>query len=173
MLNCATRWYVLRVEPKSEFSTERQLKQGGFEAFVPIEHKWKRRSRYSKRKYLAAYPAFLGYVFVGLGSGAAWPDLSQAKTIRGVLTIDGRPASLTSAEVQRLCELSGASVPYQSAVNPHRAIRPGEAARIVEGPFSGRTITVKAIVAQKARTIMELFGARRAIEIPLAALDVA
>ena len=56
---------------------------------------------------------------------------------------------------------------YGRAPKPHRAIRPGDEALIVNGPFARRTVRIDDIVGQKARMTMLMFGALKTIEIPM------
>ena len=81
-------WYVLRVEPRKEFSARAMLERRGFAVLLPMEHKWKSTSRYSKRKSLHSYALLVGYLFVGTTGKLPWHQLRALPFLQGFIAVD-------------------------------------------------------------------------------------
>ena len=70
--------------------------------------------------------------------------------------------------------LSTKAIPYSNAPNPHKAIlavRAGQKAEIVEGPFAGHRGSVSRVVGKNATVLVELFNSMQEVQIPVAKLE--
>ena len=167
-------WYVIRVHAKREFSACTMLERRGFSVVLPVEHKWRKASRHTKRKTLHSYPMLQGYLFVGVDGDLPWWELRELPFLVGYIgSAYGVPYALSRADLERMISISAVAVPYTNAPNPHKAIRPGDDAVIVNGPLAGRTIKVDSIVGQKAWFAQEILGSQHRVEIPLRMLEAA
>jgi transcription antitermination factor NusG len=177
----SVRWYVVRVAPQAEFKAADALKRSGLMTLVPVERKWVRRNPRSSHRAKRYFPLFVRYVFVGAQDIARqWSTVRQdphlyPRVVQGVLGVSvGRVLCLSRAEVDHLAGLSAEIVPYVRSVNPHKgrlAVRVGDKAGIIEGPFLGRTGTVSRIKGGRAHLLLGFFDSMRTVEIPVAALE--
>ena len=174
------RWHVARTGPMHEFRAVTALKRAGAVAFVPIEVKWTKRPGRALRTK-RNYPILVRYAFVGCADvKALWGKLREdpdvyPRILQGVLGINRhRPFELSEAEVSYLASLSENPVPYVQSVNPHKAalaVKEGQTARMIEGPFAGREGRVYKIVGKKAQVLTEMFNSWQIVEISVAALE--
>lgn len=156
-VSAAIKFYALRVHPQSELKTEAALKEIGYEAFTPIEWKWRRVKANSNRRRRWAYPMFIRYAFVGITGSpiqAHHHIASEIEYYQGMLGWNGKPYPLKTSDVEALQAMSGESVRYVGSINPHKAIiapKVGGLAQIIEGPLQGTTARVSSITNNKAR----------------------
>ena len=174
------RFHVVRTAPMQEFRAVSRLTTAGAVAFVPIEVKWtKRPGRASRTK--RNYPIFVRYAFVGCEDiSQLWGMLREdpdvyPRILQGVLGVNRRkPFCLSPAEVSYLASLSENPVPYVQSINPHKAalaVKEGQNALVIDGPFAGRTGKVSRVVGKKAQVLTEMFNNLVTIEISVAALE--
>lgn len=165
--------------PQKELEAVEVLKARGFDAWVPVEYRWRSVGPIRKRrKEVRPYPLLPRYLFVSLPPAASWYSLRNmefAKTgravISGYLERDGMPATLTSTEAATLRKISTDAPPRSIPLN--RGFSPGERVLIVDGPFKGWTTRVDRISRKRASCTLELFGSTRVIEFDLTQLEAA
>lgn len=169
-------WYALTVPPQKEFAAEAGLKARGHQVFVPHEYKWRRVSRYAKRRARKAYPLMVRYIFIGFEGSPPWHVIDGIEGVHGVarlLCFNGRPAQIPRDDVEYLRTLCGENAPQSQAPNPHKGLKPGDAAQIVAGPLQGQVVQIANLDAKRAQAIFTMLGSMRTIEIPLASLEAA
>lgn len=186
--------------PQKELEAVEVLKARGFDAWVPVEYRWRSVGPIRKRrKEVRPYPLLPRYLFVSLPPAASWLSLSSitfpmhqisvasdtgevstGETIRriggrpvisGYLERDGMPATLTSTEAATLRRISTDAQPRSIPLN--RGFSPGERVLIVDGPFKGWTTRVDRISRKRASCTLEFFGSTRVIEFDLTQLEAA
>jgi transcription antitermination factor NusG len=130
-------WFALTVHPKHEHIVERELRNHGFEAYVPVH---RARRRWSDRVKVLNMALFPGYVFCRF----ARPDKLRvliSPSVRGVVSNGREPVPIDDAEITSIRALiaSGRSInlcPY---------LRIGQQVRISHGPFASvRGVIVRA-----------------------------
>jgi len=129
LFESATRepWVVAHVRSRQEKVLARFLPPLGIPFYAPQREK---RTRRNGRSFVSYLPLFPGYVFLRADAP------SRALVWRSnviVRLIDVANPGILQAELEQLYRLqrSGASLA------PWRALDPGEAVRVVEGPFEG------------------------------------
>jgi transcription termination/antitermination protein NusG len=139
-------WYALTVPPQKERVAETILQKVQVPCFVPVELKYPRkRARFQARdKKLEPkrYPMFIRYVFAGFEGPIPLYDLSRLNVVTGVVGFDGRPFPIPQSAIDRLMKLSGTSIPWRNAPNPHKSFRTGDTVELVEGAFTGHTVDI-------------------------------
>lgn len=173
-------YYAIRTSPQREFALAGSfnsdgewidgiLERKGFEVFCPTEghHRRTKRGKGPRRVYMR--PMFPRYIF----AKAANPHLLRIadRHIAGVVSYaDGTPAPIPDHEIVKLKAMSGRIVPDASI---KRRPRPGEMAKITAGPFQGQLVKVEGLHGRRARIFMNLFGARKEVQISAEQLEVA
>lgn len=163
------QWYVAVVHAQKEFAARDRLNELGYEIIVPIEYKWRRRSRHCRKRVEVAMPLLPRYVFVGCEGQLPWWELRDCPMIQGFLGHDGYPKPLPPEAVRALEGLSFAIPTF----NPHKSIRAGDQVQFAAGPLHGKIARVRKIVHKRARVLIEVFSSMREIEVPLEILEAA
>lgn len=152
-------WYALRVQPQREFAAERILRDDGFEnVFVPLKHILAKPHRGQGRQLLAR-PVLASYVFIGFDPGAIpWGQVMRfEKLVIGVLGWQGEPMPFTDVDMLKwVFPLHQRPVPYIGHKSPRKRFR-SNAARIVTGPYEGRSVRTVGLRGNEPEAIYELF----------------
>jgi transcription antitermination factor NusG len=169
--------------PQRELEAVDCLKRHGYDAWTPVEYRWRSIGPLRKRrKEVRPYPMLPRYVFVALPPSASFYHLRAIafptptphrahSVIAGYLERDGMPATLTSTEAAALRKISTDAPPRSIPLN--RGFSPGEQVLIVDGPFKGWTTRVDRISRKRASCTLEFFGSTRVIEFDLIQLEAA
>jgi len=164
-------WYAIRTAPQREFTVEAMLRVRGYDVFMPVETKRKRVGRGQGRRIKpVSYPMFIRYIFVK--GPVPWLHLLATNHVTGVVGFDGAPAPIDDGAIAKVKAMS-ADVPHKASVNPHRALREGELAEIMAGPFAGQVVKISGLRGTKARIFLNLFGSKKEAEINLEDLEAA
>jgi transcription antitermination factor NusG len=168
-------WLVLRVAPQKEFEAAKQIADRGHAALCPFEQKWRRRHSRTRHKKQHKYPLFTRYVFAGI---SAWPGdyrdiIDSIEEVQGVVGVGAVPARLTESEIEWIKAIcaTGGDRDMQSATSVHKAIKPGEPVRIMEGSFEGKVGPLDCVLGKDAKVLIEIFNSMHLIKIPLAKIE--
>lgn len=171
------QWYVLRIEAQKEFAAQMILQKRGLTTFLPTEHRWRRRNKFTKQKELRKYPLMVRYLFAGFEPGIPlWFDLFRIPIIQSVVGVAGMPRQLDSAAVTRLIEHYHDGLvrpPQEKHMRTNREFGVGDAVRIVEGPFEGIVAPVHEITRGQAHIFAGLFNGEVPLKIDLDKLEAA
>ena len=136
------RYFVMLTEPNKELRAERNLKDMGFEPFVPKETKLVnygvRSGRTSAtRKREVIKPLFRGYLFLPLNRGWRFGPIYNCDGLRQ----NGRCFYVRNGEHVILCPrdvelLRQAERISAELAKPGSVYKPGQSVRMVEGPLS-------------------------------------
>jgi transcription antitermination factor NusG len=111
-----------------------------------------------------------GYVFVAAEGDLPWQSINDIPGVRGFIAQEDEPYALRPSDVERLLALSEVVAPDD---DPDRSLRPGDMARIINGPYSGKIVRVVDIVGGNAKWVGELLGSKRTISTRLSNLEAA
>lgn len=145
-----SQWYVLRLKPQTEMSTDQALRHIGFETMCPYA-KGQKYVRGARRDW--KWPLFTGYLFAAWRPfGAGWErltnDLDGIRSIRGILKReDGEPCVLSPEDAAYI-----ASISFGRYTSPEelRSLRVGDQVLIPDGPFEGYLAMLKNISGKMA-----------------------
>src|SRR5690606_29311991 len=130
------QWYVAVVPAQKEFAARDRLKDLGYQVMVPVEYKWRRKSRHTRKRIEVAVPLLPRYVFVGTDCPLYWWQVRRCPLIQGFLGWDGMPTPLPPAGVRALERLQfGIPEPIS---NPHKSIKAGDQVKFVTGAMRGK-----------------------------------
>lgn len=159
-------WYALIVPPQREFDVQRILDRKGLSAFVPVEWRWRKKSRYVKHKEKIPFPAFPRLVFIGAPAGTQpnWSWLVGIHLVNGWFAAPGAHVPLRFRTDDVIQVMRASKTPLFSAPDHHAYMQTGcefaagDEARILAGSLEGWKIKVKRIEGQEAVFDMEAFG---------------
>lgn len=93
-----SEWFALYTYPRHEISVSQHLEMRSVEVFLPLTQE---ESRWKDRTVSLQMPVFPGYVFARIPRQQRSRVLSAPGVVR-LLTFDGKPASIPSAEIDAL-----------------------------------------------------------------------
>ena len=163
-------WYAFRTRPGREFEAQHQIDRSGHETVLPVEFKYRRVNRYSKRRELRAYPAMPRYVFA---KASPHLEITRTRHVQGVVSLGGSNRPIPPRAAAHILNSSMDAAEYLLAPNPHRSFRKDDLVRLTDGPFEGHVVRVASINRGKACVIVAVFGAHRKIHVPLEILEAA
>jgi len=161
----AFRWFALQCKARSEAIVERQLTAASIETFFPTY----RLGRAWRAASIVARPLFPGYLFAHIDLTHAEPRLwRRLPGLIGPVSFDGRPAPIPDEIIDlirsRSAEVASAGGP--ALLN----VRPGDAVRILEGPFKDLDAIFDGALDGKARVrvLLDVLGRLSRVELPAA-----
>lgn len=178
-------WYIIRSASGRERAALESLQEVRLDAYLPCETRWRRTSKIKEK---AQHPLFAGYLFVQCEPRDFAPilDLDGVHQFVRYMRADGAPVPMPipAREVEKVRAQEAAGmydVTRPSARERKRqearakAMRKGEAVRLIDGPFSGfigRVIEMRAS-DRTALVDVEIFGRQIPVELPSEHLDAA
>lgn len=153
-------WHILTTAPQREFRARDEIKRLGMRTYVPAELRHRRAIGKQGRPVMIPYnvPLMPGYVFVG--APACWRDVMELRDVRGCIWSGGKPAALADAQIDHVRRLAN-----EIKSESRRGIVKGDSATILAGPFRGLDALVAEITGTSVTLELQLFGARREIEV--------
>ncbi len=182
-------WYVIFVPSQKEYIAQKMITQwigknspnpAGNDVgcvYLPLYSKWRRVNRFSRNKQRFAFPALPGCLWLGVQKGnETWYELFRLHLVYGVMSVANRPAGISGERLNRFIvennrELDVPDV--QQFMRSHHEFKTGDKVKIVEGPFDGHLVDVRAIKGGKAKILLELLGGSQEVEIALGKLEKA
>lgn len=117
-------WYVATVGHKQEALVQSQVRQAGFQTYLPLLFR-----KYSNRT-VAIAPMLPGYLFVKFNvSNSKWQEIARMQGVTGLLGWKGKPAHVPTRDIRRL--MSAGKVDKGVLV-----IKPGDLVEICDGSSS-------------------------------------
>jgi transcription antitermination factor NusG len=154
-------WYALHVRPRYEKQISQNLKQKGFEEFLPL---YSSRRKWSDRYKVVEMPLFPGYLFCRIDRNIRMPVL----VIPGVIRIVGFGDELTPVseeEVSAIRSIVKSGYPAE----PWPFLKVGQRVRIVEGALEGlEGILIKSKAGSRLVVSVDLLQRSVAVEIDAA-----
>lgn len=124
------KWYLIQTKPNSHLTASKNLKQQGFEVFLPLISKTTRTTKKFASKIV---PLFPGYLFLGCSSDTiSWKSINATRGVSKAVTLDGkyRPISVTIINgLKNRCDAN-------SLIKLNRNMVAGDRIKIGKGPFS-------------------------------------
>ena len=126
------RWYVVATQPSRERVAVQQLKNQGFEVFLPLR---KKTVRHSRRLLNKGAPLFPGYVFVSVDlETVRWRAINGTLGVKYILSAGDDPIALPHGFVETLIALVGAD----GCVTCSPDLKPGDKVELLAGPFASQ-----------------------------------
>jgi transcription antitermination factor NusG len=125
-------WYACYTRARHEKRVSEQLVRRGVETYLPL---MQRERQWSDRRKLVEFPLFPGYVF----GRFALAELHRVVTVPGVAMVirhNGVPSPIADHELENVRRFV-AGLAESGQVPEPRPLEPGEAVRVMHGPFAG------------------------------------
>jgi len=158
------RWYVVHTQPHRESCAQSHLADQGFAVFLP---RFVKNVRHARQVRTVVAPLFPRYLFVAL-----YPDRQRWRSINGthgvtsILTQDDRPCPVPAGVVEALAERCDAGQIMRAP-----DLRPGQAVRIVAGPFAEQLGAIERLAgAERVRVLLGLMGCSVAVKLDRSAI---
>ncbi len=151
-----TTWYIIRCMSQRERWLSNELHVSlGLECYVPIE-----RNVVTLRKKCIERlrPLIPGYVFVCCIDSIPWSDVAEMRHVMGWLEIDGMPATVTDAEVERIREMVRQ---HNRSLEDTMTFRVGDRVRAKDGPFASMEVLLRSVRGTQATIEVHMLGSTR------------
>lgn len=125
-------WYLIQTKPQQEFIAEKNLKNQGYESYLPLVSQEK---VIQKRIEVKVLPLFPRYLFVKLKNDFSSKSWMPIRSTKGVSNIVRFGMTLASASDQLIEILK--SREFQHTTNIQPLYRKGQVLKIIQGPFAG------------------------------------
>lgn len=167
-------WYVLRVPPQKEQRVADQLRRRGWDVFLPVEHRYRKKTRYCKSKVAIPYPLMPGYVLLGSPSmPVPWLRIFEHSDATSVIGYQGRPTQIQPAVIDRLLGLAKMShwdrPAWEKHMPTYREFGVGD--EVVPRMMPGQPFKVEAIRDKKVKLMLGLFGREHEVWVDIAQVD--
>jgi transcriptional antiterminator RfaH len=168
-LEGGSAWYLTQVRPNQFHIAEHNLARQGFPVFCPTQEETRRRGG---RFVSETRPLFPGYVFVSFNpASSAWRTINSTYGVSKLVTFGGRvpapvPRNLVAGLMAR-CDRAGHLLPPQ-------ALKPGDKAHVLSGPFAQFVATVESLAPQqRVWVLLEILGGQKRVSLDLGQLRTA
>lgn len=172
-------WYVLTVHAGKEEAACRILERGRwvtgerlvrpwrvgavmemgevlrFETFLPLKTIHVRERRGAQKRVPVTRPLVNRYLFMGFAGPVPWLRLMELNVVTGVVGIDGEPAVVPAAAVDRMKRLYAGG---RAVVEPVTTLKAGDRCQIDAGPAHGTFVVIERITGASARFLCEATG---------------
>lgn len=160
-------WYVVQAKPRRESIAEGNLQRQCYVTYLPkIRLRKRRRDRWTN----VVEPLFPCYLFIRVDTGAQ--SLSPVRSTVGVANLVRfghllRPVPDAVIDYLKARESDGTGLRTDDAW-PHR---PGDAVRVLAGPFAGlEGIYHERVQENRALLLLELLGRLNTVTVPMVAI---
>jgi transcriptional antiterminator RfaH len=162
-------WYLAQVRPNQFHIADHNLIRQGFSVFCPTQVETRcRRGRFVSETRLL----FPGYLFVSFNpASSAWRTINSTYGVSKLVTFGGQvpapvPQDLVAGLMAR-CDQAGHLLPPQ-------ALKPGDKAHVVSGPFAQFVATVESLAPQqRVWVLLEILGSRTRVWLDVGQLRTA
>lgn len=164
------KWYIAWTTWRAEYRARANLEQRGYEVLVPTR---KVEVRHAGRRMLVQRPIFPRYLFVGVPDDGSWYPILSTVAVVGLITNHGQPVALPKwiMTTLRAADEAGA---FNDKVQVAPDLKEGDEVRFVGGPYAqfvGKVMSVPN--AQRVGVILDMFGKKHKLSVPLADLAAA
>lgn len=164
------RWYAAYTQAQAETRAAQELRQQGFDAFLPL---CRRLRRHARRTETVLRPLFPRYLFLAMDVECQrWRSVNGTRGVAQLVRQGDRPAPIPSGIIETLrarADPCGA-VPLDSLALFER----GQLVTVTAGPFAGHTGHYETLTADERVVILvELLGRSVEVTVPLLHVDAA
>lgn len=164
-------WCVAHTQPNKERVALQNLRNQGFEVYLPL---FKKLRKHARKVEEVLYPLFPRYIFVGFDNAKArWRSINGTKGVTYLIMKDEiNPSTLPSRIIEDLKsqELSSNILPISSLVSFEK----GEKVRIAEGAFKNTEGVFEGFDdKQRVEILINFLGRESKVSLPIYAVESA
>ena len=155
-------WYLLQIKPNSYATACKNLRQQGFDVFLPLIKKTTKKNG----NFLdATAPLFPGYLFIGTSlDSIPWKSVNGTRGVSRAVTLDGVYRSIDTLIIEGLQERCDEKGIFQSLHD----FDVGDRVKIERGPFAEFICTVEQIKdGQRTWVLIDLLQQQTRAEVSL------
>jgi transcriptional antiterminator RfaH len=165
-----TAWFVVYTHPHAEAKALANLRQQGYEGYLPWCRRWRRHAR---RREIVRRPLFPRYLFVAFDAMTTrWRPILSTVGVVGLVRQGDRPLSVPPGVVEQLQDSERAG--RFDDLAPIARLAAGALVRIKDGPFGdlmGRLQTLAD--GDRVNVLLELLGREVVARVPVDKLEPA
>jgi transcriptional antiterminator RfaH len=154
-------WFVLQLKPNSHHQAAKNLKQQGFETFLPFNSTT---SRQASRFITTTKPLFPGYMFITFDRAeTGWNKINNTYGVSHLVTFNSILKSIPTKFVNNLMKR------YDTAgrLLPMQKLKKGDQVKVLEGPFANFIASIETYETdQRIWILMDLMGRRTKMQTP-------
>jgi transcriptional antiterminator RfaH len=167
-LSGGERWFVAQTLQHREKLAQLHLRLQGFRNFFP---RFRKTVRHARKLHDVVAPVFRGYIFVIFDAERdRWRSINGTLGVARLLTADSRPIPVPAGVVEALM----GAVDSSGLVLLGSDLKPGEAVKIVAGPFAGGLGVLERLGATgRVRVLLNIMGGQAPLVIDRAHLAAA
>jgi transcriptional antiterminator RfaH len=147
-------WYVIHTKPRQEQRALSNLKQQGYECYLPLIAIEKLTR---ERVFVIEEPLFPRYLFISLDAsryGQNWSPIRSTWGVSGLVSFGSEPAKINSGLIDLLRQQE-----QGLSEEPQRLFSAGESLLVADGPFAGlQAVYQMASGENRAMVLIELMG---------------
>jgi len=154
-------WYVIKTKPRQELRACKELRNQGFEVFLPL---WPVEKIRHGQNVLAEEPLFASYLFISLNTvDSNWRVLRSTRGVSRLLSFGEVPAIVPDPIIFFLKQRTD-----PATAQVRRYLQPQDQILIVEGPFRNLAALFLEYDGEKrAFLLLELLGQVQKMSFPL------
>lgn len=163
-------WFVVYTHPHAEAKALVNLRQQGFEGYLPWCRRWRRHAR---RREIVRRPLFPRYLFVSFDALATrWRPILSTVGVAGMVRQGDRPLAVPAGVVEeiRIGEQSGRFDEH----SPVAKLAAGALVRVKDGPFGDLVGKLQSLAdGDRVNVLLQLLGREVVARIPVEKLEPA
>ena len=136
-IKLSKEWFILQFKPNSHHQAVKNLKQQGFETFLPLNAST---SRKASRFVTSTKPLFPGYMFISFDkTELKWQKINNTYGVSRLITFNSILKSIPTTfveDLKRRYDLSGKLIPIKK-------LNKGDQVKLLNGPFTNFIATVE------------------------------
>ncbi|MBX9786001.1 MAG: transcriptional activator RfaH [Alphaproteobacteria bacterium] len=161
-------WFVAHTHPMKEQFAEQNLREQGFDVYLP---RFKKMHRHARKVEEVLTPLFPRYLFVALDvETARWRSINGTRGVSYLLQNDGLPAKVPEKIIETLKERETAD--GLVSINSLIAFIKGDKVRILKGAFKDQLATFETMDAkQRVQLLLTFLGREMKVSLPAYAVE--
>jgi transcription antitermination factor NusG len=160
-------WYALYTRPRFEKKVDLDLRDDGYEVYLPMMHT---RKKWSDRMKWVDIPMFSGYLFVRV-SHREYFKILQHPAVMKFISFGGRPSVVPDKIIQAIQRALCEGVDFEVT---NKVFKPGQQVDVTAGPMSGFSGEVVRYAGKKCLLVrVASTGLSMVVQMPAAYLEPA
>lgn len=165
-----SNWLVVYTHPLAEAKALANLRQQGYDAYLPWCRRWRRHAR---RREIVRRPLFPRYLFVAFDAMTTrWRPILSTVGVAGVIRQGELPVPVSDAVVDQIRD--GERAGRFDDLSPVARLAAGAFVRIKDGPFGDLIGRLQSLAdGERVNVLLELLGREVVARVPIEKLEPA
>jgi transcriptional antiterminator RfaH len=165
-----TAWYVVYTQPNAEAKALANLRQQGYEGYLPWCRRWRRHAR---RREIVRRPLFPRYMFVALDAMTTrWRPILSTIGVAGMVRQGDLPLAVPAGVVEQI--KNGEIAGQFDELSPVARLAAGAFVRIKDGPFGDLVGRLQSLAdGDRVNVLLQLLGREVVARVPVEKLEPA